>query len=614
MTRRPPSQILVHLNRKRLVEAARAARVELPTKGRKQELLQTFDALPENTLRETLRALTAVELRRLCRQAGLDDSGQVDRLYDRLLDHEKPIRSTPSTLRVPVAEPSLPMQQNPWPEGQLGQAELENLLWEAANILRGTIDSSDYRKYIFALLFYKRLSDVWEEEFEAQLPADAGTDSLLGGQAVDPPEHRFQISRELLWTTVCGGREQGLGRRLNAALRAIEEANPRLLGLFQDVDFAHRERFPDATLERLVRHFDSVRLRNADVTLDVFGDAYEFLIAQFADDAGKKGGEFYTPKMVVRLLVECLNPRKKHSVYDPACGSGGMLLGALEHVRRYYKEDPRRLRLFGQERNLNTWGICQMNLLLHNIDDASVKKGDTLRSPQHLNGGRGLMRFDRVLANPPFSLKAWGHEIWREGDPYQRDVYGCPPERYGDLAFLQHMLASLGPEGMMGVVLPHGVLFRGKAEGRIRRGLLKDDLVEAILGLPSNLFYGTTIPACVWILNRAKKMSRKGKVLFVDGSQEMKQGTNQNHLSEENVARLRQAFESYADEEGFSRVVDLEEIAARSYNLHIPLYVAPPMEELRVDIPATLLAMRELERKVQGLQEEIEAQVRELGY
>jgi len=511
------------------------------------------------------------------------------------------------------------MQQAPEPEGQLEKEALESHLWEAANILRGIIDSSDYRQYIFGLLFYKRLSDVWEEELEAWLmktsgltPDAPGADDKI--QSMAAGEHRFQIPRNLLWNTVCGGRRRGLGRRLDAALRAIEEANPQLKDLFRDVNFAHRERFPDTTLERLIRHFEKVRLRNGDVTIDVLGDAYEFLIAQFANDAGKKGGEFYTPKMVVRLLVECMDPRKEHSVYDPACGSGGILLEVLEHVRRYYEEDPRSLRLYGQERNLNTWGICRMNLFLHDVDDASVKKGDTLRSPQHLDSKGHLMQFDRVLANPPFSLKPWGFEIWSEGDPFGRDLYGCPPQRYGDLAFLQHMLASLKPNGMMGVVLPHGVLFRGKSEGRIRRGLLEDDLLEAVIGLPSNLFYGTTIPACIWILNRAKKASRRGKVLFVDGSREMQQGKNQNHLSEDNVARLRQAFKSFVDEEGFSRVVDLGEIAARSYNLHIPLYVAPPMEESRVDIPATLKAIRNLEQKAQALQGEIEAKVRDLKY
>jgi type I restriction enzyme M protein len=605
---------MVKLNRRRLFEIAKAVGTDLPPNTRKKDLLQTFEGLSFQSFGVVLEQLTTVELRQLCRVAGLDDSGREERLRDRLSGREQTITAAISETLVVVSPDSLlPMQQAPKPEGQLSQEELESHLWEAANILRGTVDSSDYRLYIVSLLFYKRISDVWEESQERVLLTTHGLGSSREVRTPYPEEHRFQIPRKHLWKAVCGVRE-GLGIHLKAAFNAIEEANPRFKGLLRDVDFAHRERFPDTTLERLVRHFERVRLRHSDVSEDMLGNAYLFLIAQFANDAGKKGGEFYTPKMVVRLLVECLDPKKGQSICDPACGSGGMLLEALEHVQRYYPEDPRSLRLFGQERNLNTWVICQMNFLLHGIDDAWVAKGDTLLSPQHLDDGGRLMQFDRVLANPPFSLKPWGHEDWSEGDPYGRDLYGCPPKRYGDLAFVQHMLASLKPDGMLGVVLPHGVLFRGKSEGRIRRGLLEDDLLEAVIGLPANLFYGTGIPACIWILNGAKDEQRCGKVLFVDGSQEMEQGKNRNYLSEANVARLRQTFKNYSDEEGFSRVVTLKEILARSFNLHIPLYVAPPLEETRVDIPATLVAMHDLEQKARALEDEIEAQVRELGY
>jgi type I restriction enzyme M protein len=402
-------------------------------------------------------------------------------------------------------------------------AQLESHLWGAADILRGSIDSADYKHYIFGLLFFKRLSDVWEEEYEERL-ARYGDAEL----AADPDEHRFHIPEGAFWRDV-RRRTNDIGHHLNAAW----------------VDFNNKERFPDATLERLLQHFEKYRLRRCDVEPDMLGHAYEYLIAQFADDAGKKGGEFYTPKMVVRLIVACLRPEEGMSIYDPACGSGGMLLEAVHQMARA-GQNPKSLRLYGQERNLNTWAIAQMNLFLHDIDDASLARGDTLRDPRHLlPGGQGLMTFDRVLANPPFSLKDWGHELWSKGDRWGRDRYGCPPRSYGDLAFVQHMIASLSTNGMLGVVLPHGILFRGGAEGRIRKGMLEDDVVEAVIGLAPNLFYGTGIPACILIVNRDKPAERRGRVLFVHGAEECVTGKNQNKLSDDNVARQSQPFRSF---------------------------------------------------------------------
>lgn len=270
---------------------------------------------------------------------------------------------------------------------------LENHLWGAANILRGSIDAADYKHYIFGLLFYKRLCDVWEEEYEDRLAKYRGNKVL----AAAPDEHRFDIPAGHFWRDV---RKQAtnLGEHLNAAFQAIEDANGRLKDVFQDVDFNNKQRFPDAMLEKLLQHFETYRLRNIDVEADMLGNAYEYLIKQFADDAGKKGGEFYTPKQVVRLMVECIQPEEGMSVYDPTCGSGGMLLQAVEHLRRLGK-DPNTLALYGQEKNLNTWAICQMNLFLHDIDDAFIERGDTLLDPKHLVGeaAKGIRTFDRVL-------------------------------------------------------------------------------------------------------------------------------------------------------------------------------------------------------------------------
>lgn len=487
--------------------------------------------------------------------------------------------------------------------------QLESHLWRAADILRGAIDAADYKHYVFGLLFFKRLCDVWEEEFEERMARYGDADL-----AADPDEHRFDIPKGHFWKDV-RKHTTNIGEHLNTAFHAIEDANHRLRGVFQDVDFNNKERFPDATLEKLLQHFEKYRLRNADVEPDVLGQAYEYLIAQFADDAGKKGGEFYTPKMVVRLLVECLRPEEGMSVYDPTCGSGGMLLETVHHLERQGK-NARSLSLFGQERNLNTWAIAQMNLFLHDIDDAEIARGDTLLDPKHLTGEgtKAIRTFDRVLANPPFSLKSWGHEEWSKGDKFGRDRYGCPPKSYGDLAFVQHMVASLKENGMLGVVLPHGILFRGGAEGRIRDGMLKDDLIEAVIGLAPNLFYGAGIPACILILRKTKPRDRKGKVLFVNGAEQFVEGKAQNHLSEENVATLAKAYHDYTDVDRLARLVSMAEVVANDHNLNISRYVHLSEEEEDLDVAEEVEKLLELKEQRDAAEAKMMGFLKELGY
>lgn len=487
--------------------------------------------------------------------------------------------------------------------------QLEAHLWKAADILRGSIDSGDYKHYIFGLLFYKRLCDVWEEEFEQRM--EQYHDTAL---AADPDEHRFHIPGGHFWKDV-RKHTSNIGEHLNAAFHAIEDANFRLKDVFQDVDFNNKQRFPDAMLERLLQHFEAYRLRHADAEADMLGNAYEYLIAQFADDAGKKGGEFYTPKQVVRLIVECLEPTEGMSIYDPTCGSGGMLLAAFHHLERHGK-NPRALSLFGQEKNLNTWAICQMNLFLHDIDDAFVERGDTLLDPKHLtgNGTKAIKTFDRVLANPPFSLKSWGYDEWQTGDKYGRDKYGCPPKSYGDLAFVQHMVASLKQDGRLGVVLPHGILFRSGSEAKIREGLLKDDLIEAVIGLGSNLFYGAGIPAAILIMRKDKPTERKGRVLIINGADEYVEGKAQNHLSDANVQRMADAFHAFADEDKFCRVVDMAEIEANDFNLNLSRYVSVEDDEEHIDVATEVAKLKALTQERDAAEAKMMSSLKELGY
>lgn len=467
----------------------------------------------------------------------------------------------------------------------LSLAELEQHLAKAADLLRGAIDQADFKAYIFPLMFFKRISDVYREEYAAALD-DSGGDHAF---ASFRENHRFDLPEGSLWEDV-RARTENVGQALVTAFRAIEKANPdTLYGIFGNAGWTNKDKLPDARLRDLIEHFSARPLSNAAVAPDVFGQAYEYLIKRFADQANKKAGEYYTPRSVVGLLVDILDPRSGETVYDPACGTGGMLIEVIEHVRAA-GDRPETLwgRLYGQEKVLTTSAIARMNLLLHGIPDFAVVRGDTLRDPAFFDGPR-LTRFDCVIANPPFSLERWGEEAWSSDRWGRHDLGGVPPRSYADWAWVQHMLASAAPgSGRVAVVLPQGALFRQGAEARIRRFVLAADLIEAVIGLAPNLFYGTGLAACVMVLRRRKPESRRGKVLFVNGEALFRRGRNQNTLEPEHAERLLAAYTAFADEPGLAHVATADEIAGHDHNLNIPLYVAPADTGERVTLDQAL--------------------------
>jgi type I restriction enzyme M protein len=465
------------------------------------------------------------------------------------------------------------------------QQELESYLWGAAVLLRGLIDAGDYKQFIFPLLFFKRVSDVWEEEYQAALAGSYGDLSY----AEFAENHRFQIPEGARWSEV-RQTPKNVGMAIQTALRQLEAANPDLLaGIFGDAPWTNRERLPDETLKNLIEHFSTQTLSVANVPEDELGNAYEFLIKKFADDSGHTAAEFYTNRTVVHLMTQLLAPQAGESIYDPTCGTGGMLISALAEVKRGGGEY-RTLKLYGQERNLITSGIARMNLFLHGVEDFQIIRGDTLADPKHIESDR-LRKFDVILANPPYSIKQWDREAWSQ-DKWGRNFLGTPPQGRADYAFQQHILASLSDTGRCAILWPHGVLFRNE-EQTMRAKMVELDWVEAVIGLGPNLFYNSPMESCVVVCNRRKPAARKGKVLFIDALSEVTRERAQSFLTPKQQERILQIFRAFATEAGFSYVATLAQIATNGANLSIPLYVKRSIATATstgADQPATLSA------------------------
>lgn len=542
--------------------------------------------------------------------------------------------------------------------------ELRTWLWDSADIMRGTVDSSDFKNYIFGLIFIKRLSDVFDERISVIMnDEDCSTTEAMELIQTDNPE-QF-VPEDARWANLVK-KTENVGESIDEAFAEIERQNSSLEKVLTAIQFGDKDKLSNELLMRLLRHFNKHKLGNQNLyKADLLGDAYEYLIGMFADDAGKKGGEFYTPHEVVELIVKLIDPKPTHEIYDPTNGCGGMLVEAARHIKDQYPENglvmgKPNCKLYGQEKNLGTWAIAKLNMFLHNLD-GDIKRGDTLVNPLHKDG-EGLQTFDRVIANPPFSIKEWweplevNKEIKIDKDGKETDVapnykkdlkdkfgrfgLGIAPRNKADLAFLQHMIATTKEDGCIGVVVPHGVLFREGEEGKIRKGLLvgneefSGDIIEAVVGLPPSLFFNTGISAAVLIINKAKPAALKDKVIFIDASAEFEDGKNMNHLRKKDIEEITLAYTKakqmmvdageqtensliellkQVEVEKYLRVVGLGEIKKNYFNLNISRYIDTSTEIERIDLDMVLSNLNKLNLELESVDEKLSLHLQNLG-
>ena len=484
--------------------------------------------------------------------------------------------------------------------------DLYNFLFEACNILRGPVSQDNFKDYITPILYYKRISDVYDEETQSALEESGGDKEY----AALPEQHRFDIPEGCHWKDI-RERTENLGAAIVGAMRGIELANPDtlygVLSMFSSQKWTNKQNLTDGKIRDLIEHLSTRKLGNKDYPADLMGDAYEILLKKFADDSKAQAGEFYTPRSVVQLLIRILDPKPGESVYDPACGSGGMLIEAVHHMNH---SNLCCGKIFGQEKNVTNAAIAKMNLFLHGAADFNIMQGDTLREPKILAGGE-LAKFDCVIADPPFSLEKWGSVEW-SSDKFGRNIWGTPSDSCGDYAWIQHMIKSMGPgNSRMAVVMPQGILFRGNEEGNIRKKLVESDKVEAVVTLGDKLFYGTGLSPCFLIIRNLKPAEHSARILMIDATKILTQKRAQNILSQEDVDRIFQLYTDYKDVEDYAKVVTLDDVKAKEYNLSPNRYVdyhkeeVKPYAEVLTEFKAAIQAVKDAEAEfIRIMQEE----------
>ena len=497
---------------------------------------------------------------------------------------------------------------------QINQDEINSILWKACDTFRGTVDASEYKNYILVMLFVKYISDVWQEHYE-NLKEKFGNDEDMILRRMQ--RERFVLPKGCNFQELYNQRnEPNVGEIINIALEHIEETNKqKLSGVFRNIDFNSEANLGqtkdrNTRLKHLLDDFNDSRLnlRPSRVgNLDVIGNAYEYLIARFAAGAGKKAGEFYTPAEVSELIAELVDPQAGERISDPTCGSGSLLIKCGNQLLKRGIKD---FALYGQEITGATWALAKMNMFLHSMDNARIEWGDTIRNPKLIEDDT-TMKFEVVVANPPFSLDKWGYEV-ASNDPYQRFHRGLPPQSKGDYAFILHMIETTTQDsGRVGVVVPNGVLFRGAAEGRIRQQLIEENLLDAVIGLPANLFFGTGIPAAVLLFKRNKA---DNKVLFIDASRDFQSDKNQNKLRQTDIDKILATYQARISVDKYAYLADFTELKENDFNLNIPRYVDTFEEEQEIDINAVQAEIVTLEAELADVKLQMAAYMKELGY